>query len=75
MESTCEASYCSENCGCESNAQYDIGAHWLVHKAKLMLLKEKLKERIEKQQGKELDELADLLIALVNQDQKSAAEK
>lgn len=60
--------YCGGN-SCEPDYAKMI-AHW----AKMELLKEKVKLRMEKKHGKELDKLADLIIEVVEERAKSVDE-
>jgi uncharacterized protein (DUF305 family) len=69
--------YEQDSCGCgvEARDRYDLMEQrfmqmtFWAHKAALF---DKLKEKIEKQEGKELDQLADLLIANSKEEAKSS---
>ncbi len=68
-EGTCS---CNQSCGQE----YDhFGMTlWLAKKAKIELLKEKIKKRIEATQGKKLDKMADIAIEAITEHKKSSVE-
>lgn len=56
----CSGSGCGDGCGC--GEQENDGAAYLVHKAKMKLLLEKLKDQLEKTHGKDYEKLATMLI-------------
>ena len=47
---------------------------WLVHSAKMELIKEKMKKKIEAVKGKQLDQVADLFVNAMMEKYKDEAE-
>ena len=66
-EERCGSGYCGP-----SNVDY---AYALGHWAKKELLRQKVKERLEKQYGKKLDELADAIVDLMKERSKTEDEE
>ena len=90
MGEECESKSCgcgSDNCGCgqeQCNSSSDCSSErsyskidmmmWLVHKAKMELIKEKMKKKLEASKGKQLDQVADLFINAMMEKYKDEAE-
>lgn len=75
---SCGQEACGENCscaggdcGCEQEAD---GASYLLHKAKMKVLLEKLATHIEKEHGAEYEKLAKLLLEVAREHEKSKEE-
>ncbi len=72
-----EYEVCVENCNCSSDSFYDamesrlMGMTFWAHKTVLF---EKIKERIEKEEGEKLDKIAELLVQASQNKWKDAQE-
>ena len=60
----CNEQRCGNGCGCCGEGQYDKMDMFLymAKSAKMELLKEKMKKRLEASHGKKLDKVADLIV-------------
>ena len=63
----------SEGSCCESYSKVDM-MMWLVHKAKMEIIKEKMKKKLEAVKGKQLDQVADLFVNAMMEKYKDEAE-
>ena len=64
----------SESSCCEKSYSKIDMMIWLVHKAKMELIKEKMKKKLEAVKGKQLDQVADLFVNAMMEKYKDEAE-
>ena len=85
MEKTCENEKCGcsseENCQCSGEGSCCGGNYdktdmfmYLAHSAKMELIKDKMKKKLEATQGKKLDKIADLFVDAMMEKWKDKAE-